>query len=167
MCVQEVLPFKMKKEPSTTAADFFQTMQVRSYQDIDRVESEIKRLLRCSTRRMPVCMTTEPYIRFRCALIQRLLHHLDNNNNIKAEELSESWVHLSQGLVAKASSSVTTSTADDNDDAVATKIQLQVSLGWEHCCSHKEEEEGGSDEDNKNNNKSAGGKRRKRCLVDE
>ena len=103
---------------------FFKCINVTSYDDINLVEQEIRRLLRCSSQRMPVCMTAEPYVRFRCRLLQMLMAEDDGRRGQSSE--SEVAVHLSQGLVAK---------------AVFCKSQVTVSLGWWEKKEEEEEEE--------------------------
>ena len=49
-------------------------VQVEKYEDIEQVENEICRLLRCDVRRKPACICTEEFWKFRCHILQLLLH---------------------------------------------------------------------------------------------
>ena len=102
---------------------FFRTITVCSYEDLDQVELEIRRVLRCSSQRVPVCMTTESYARFRCNILQ----HMEDETNKDEKQLSDTHdnkmqecvLQLTQSLVMKLSSSPSSSRG------------MQVHLGWE------------------------------------
>ena len=92
---------------------FFQSINIITYKDVDFLEQEIRRLLKCSSQRIPVCVTTESYARFRCSIIQSLL--------IPPSErlLVDCTVQLSQGLVARL-------------HAMQGDGDVKVHLGWEY-----------------------------------
>jgi hypothetical protein len=86
-------------------------MNVSTYEDLGRMEREIKRLLRCNMHRTPVCLTAEPYLRFRCSILEVLSGSMEVHQAFS--------VYLEQGLVARAST--------DPDGSG----NIRVSLGWQ------------------------------------
>ena len=75
-------------------------IEVSCYAELNnQVEQEIRRLLRCSEQRTPVCLTAEPYARFRCRVLEMLSSSSSASSTSSEEEVA---VYLSQGLVAKA-----------------------------------------------------------------
>lgn len=92
---------------------FFASVSISTYKDLDYLESEIRRLLKCSSQRTPVCMTTEAYARFRCKLLQATTMAASPFEKFPAET-----VQLAQGLVALAS-------------FTHNQSKLLVLLGWE------------------------------------
>lgn len=98
-------------------------IQVSCYSDLnDTVEKEIRRLLKCSEHRTPVCLTAEPYTRFRCRVLEMLASSPgDDKDNVAT-------VYLSQGLVARAKRSS------------ANGRVVDVSISWQELHASNQEE---------------------------
>ena len=99
------------------------TIQIQNYHDLDKVENEIRRLLHCSNHRLPVCLTAEPYCRFRCSILENMLvPSLETTKHDDEEERDKQIteaIHLEQGLFAKAKFET-------------FEKKLNVSLYWQH-----------------------------------
>ena len=98
------------------------SMRVLCYQDLGLVEKEIRRLLKCDERRTPVCLTTEPYTRFRCKVIE-ILHETGKRGSVST---ANATAYLSQGLVARAAL-----VQPSSDDVTA---EIALTLAWQHSC---------------------------------
>ena len=86
-------------------------MHVATYQDIDRLEMEIARLLTCSQGRSPAYTSTVSYIRFR----SRLIGMVSSNTGSQPDDAVQ--LYLPQGLVVKCSS---------------TRGRVEAKVGWEY-----------------------------------
>jgi hypothetical protein len=110
-------------------------MHVATYQDVDRLESEIARLLRCDHSRSPAYTSTLSYMRFRSRLIG-MVFGISSSSSSNDAAAAAAQVYLPQGLVVKCCCSCT----QDIGGVSAT-------VGWENgrCVYEEEKQHRGTD----------------------
>ena len=147
--------------PSRPDIYFFRSIKIGKYEDLHQVELEIRRVLKCGSQRLPVCMTTESYARFRCNVLQRM----DDRKKKRDEESTNNMttttantLQLTQSLVVKL-----------QDDPCSET--MQVHLGWEGTAmsnpQQREAEEQGreSDDDDGEEMDRATAKKKPRKMI--